>query len=184
MRRLLAVNLLVFVTFLIFSQTVPAGEILQLTDNDYDDESPQIHNGRVVWVGSDGNDDEIFYWDGSTVQQLTDNDYDDKYPHIHNDQVVWQGSDGDDDEIFYWDGLAVQQLTDNDYHDRYPQIHNDQVVWVGSAGKDNEIFYWDNRAAPVANAGADQKDVKENTEVILDGSASNDADGTIDEALI
>ncbi len=125
-----------------------AGEsIFQLTDNQYNDGMPQIHNGQVTWYGYDGNDDEIFLFDGSSVIQLTDNEYEDTNPQIHNGQVTWRGYgydiEGRDQEIFLFDGSSVIQLTDNEYEDRIPQIHNGQVTWTGYDGSDREIFLYD-----------------------------------------
>lgn len=48
-----------------------------------------IDNGNVVWAGEDGNDTEIFLYDGSEIRQLTDNDYDDVSPKICDGQIVW-----------------------------------------------------------------------------------------------
>ncbi|MDP7444058.1 MAG: hypothetical protein QGI87_06885, partial [Candidatus Bathyarchaeota archaeon] len=59
-------------------------EVIQLTDNDYDDTSPQIHDGQVTWHGSDGSDYEIYLYDGSSVTQLTNNEYTDYTPQIHD----------------------------------------------------------------------------------------------------
>ena len=122
-----------------FTGTAPP--FTQLTDNTRNDAYPQVHNGRIVWHGHDGNDYEIYYWDGTTVQPLTDNDYADGNPQIHNGQVVWTGSAGGaDTEIFFWDGSTIRQLTDNAYLDDTPRIHNGRVVWLGFDGNDNEIF--------------------------------------------
>ena len=128
---------------------VPDGwTVTQLTDNTYDEGSPEIHNGQVVWWGdpfnSDGTFDyqEIFLYDTSTgaTTQLTDNTYRDRHPQIYNGQVVWSGdqpnSDGTlllDSQIFLYDTStgATTQLTDNTYDDGWLEIHNGQVVWCG-----------------------------------------------------
>ncbi len=64
----------------------------------------QIHNGQVIWCGSDGDGHErqIFYWNSAdpTIYQLTDNTWDDKYPQIWNSQITWYSKvDGGDYEI-------------------------------------------------------------------------------------
>jgi hypothetical protein len=66
-------------------------EGLQLTNNDYDDSLPQVSGSSVVWYGYDGNDYEIFLYDGSTVRQLTDNDIWDFEPQVSGSNVVWWG---------------------------------------------------------------------------------------------
>lgn len=78
-----------------------AWKVTQLTDNDGDDQSPVISGSNVVWCGSDGNDLEIFFWEGSTIKQLTDNEFDDYCPAVSSSNVVWCGSDGRDTEVFF-----------------------------------------------------------------------------------
>jgi len=131
-----------------FGAAAPGGyTISQLTDNEYDDLFPQIDDGQVVWRGYDGNDYEIFLWDGTQTIQLTDNEYDDYWPQIDNGQVVWRGYDGNDCEIFLWDGTQTIQLTNNNYPDNGPQIDDGQVVWQrywsDHGFYDWEIFLWD-----------------------------------------
>ena len=73
-----------------------------LTNNDYDDYSPQINdNGYVVWQGWDGSDWEVFLYDGSGIIPLTKNTSNDRRPQINNNgYVVWDGYDDSDSEIF------------------------------------------------------------------------------------
>ncbi|MFQ6087312.1 MAG: hypothetical protein ACE5K0_00215, partial [Candidatus Methanofastidiosia archaeon] len=63
---------------------------------------------HVVWEGYDGSDDEIYYWDGTTVSKISthaDNVNNSDYnPQIAVDggvHVVWEGYDGSDWEIYY-----------------------------------------------------------------------------------
>jgi hypothetical protein len=75
------------------------------------DISPQINNrGEVVWQQYDGNDYEVFYWNGSVVTQITNNTGNDYAPRINdNGQIVWYGSDGTYYEIF-----IAQNINDSD----------------------------------------------------------------------
>ncbi|MFW9829146.1 MAG: TolB family protein [Candidatus Thorarchaeota archaeon] len=115
--------------------------LIQLTDNEEHEIFPQIHNGMVTWEGYDGNDYEIFLYDGITKMQLTDNGYQDYYPQIHNGMVTWCGDY--DSEIFLYDGTTKTQLTDNGEDDYDSQIHNGMVTWNGYDGNDYEIFLYD-----------------------------------------
>ena len=110
---------------LLFANSVGAAEytITQLTDNDSYENSPQIHNGQIVWSMFDGNDFEIFFYDGTQVVQITDNNYPDGAPQIHNGQIVWRGYDGNDDEVFLFNGTQTIQLTVNQYNVRHIKIH-------------------------------------------------------------
>ena len=74
--------------------------IVQLTNNLFDDKNPQTSGNKIVWQGSDGNDAEIFVYDGNDIIQLTNNDVDDTNPVIDGDSIAWQSDDGDDTEIF------------------------------------------------------------------------------------
>ena len=60
-----------------------------VTDNNTQDYWPHISGGNVAWQGYDGNDEEIFFWDGTTITQITNNDYDDTKPQISGTNVVW-----------------------------------------------------------------------------------------------
>ncbi len=119
--------------------------IKPITDNNYYNDAPSISNGQIAWHGYDGNDDEIFYYDGSQITQLTNNIYLDCYPIISNGQIVWFGNKGNDlnNEIFYYDGSQITQFTNNNYHDSCPNISNGQIVWQGYDGNDDEIFFYD-----------------------------------------
>ena len=76
--------------------------VTQITNNIYDNYSPQINDsGYIVWHGGDGSDDEIFVYDGTTIKQLTNNTYNDSYPQTNNNgDIAWQGFNGPDYEIF------------------------------------------------------------------------------------
>lgn len=113
-------------------------EIIQLTNNDYDDWIPQIDNGQVVWEGYDGQDFEIFLFNGNEIIQLTNNNYDDRRPQIDNGQVVWTTSNYD---VLLFNGTNTITLTDYGFD---PQIQNGQVVWEGlNADQHTKVFFFD-----------------------------------------
>ena len=117
--------------------------IYQLSNNNFIDESPQIWGNNVVWQGNDGNDYEIFFYDGTGTVQLTDNDTNDYLPQISGKNIVWQGHDGNDNEIFFYDDTNIIQLTNNDTNDHSAQISGKNIVWQGNDGNDDEIFFHD-----------------------------------------
>jgi hypothetical protein len=119
--------------------------ITQVTNNSYADETPQINaSGWVTWSGSDGTDNEIFLYNGTTVTQITHNSYDDFWPQINaNGWVAWYGYDGTDNEIFLYNGTTITQLTNNSANDWEPQINaSGWVTWDGYDGTDHEIFLY------------------------------------------
>ena len=117
--------------------------ITPITNNEYNDMNPYASDSYVVWQGFDGNDDEIFFYDGETVTQLTDNDVQDELPQVSGRNVAWLRGSGDHAEIFFYDGETTTQLTDNDYRDLAPQLSGSTVVWQRWRGLGpGEIYTW------------------------------------------
>jgi|GEM_PF-6820905 len=117
-----------------------------LTNNNTSDRNSQISGKNIAWIGNDGSDDEIYFYnheDGSVVQ-LTDNDTYDSNPYIDGNNVVWASSDGNDNEIFFYNGSETIQLTDNEVDDNNPQISNGNVAWLSYEGEPNYRYYSDN----------------------------------------
>jgi beta propeller repeat protein len=120
---------------------------------------PQISGNSVVWWSYDGNDSEIYFWDGSTTTQVTNNSTDDYAPQISGNNVVWHGYDGNDSEIYFWDGSTVTQVTNNSIYDYAPQISGNNVVWWSYDGNDYEIYFWDgSTVTQVTNNSIDDTD--------------------------
>ncbi|MHA2065268.1 MAG: hypothetical protein ACXABY_12905, partial [Candidatus Thorarchaeota archaeon] len=115
---------------------------VMLTNNSFNDYSPQIDAGQITWQGYDGSDWEVFLFDGASITQLTDNSFDDSSPQIDAGQVTWRGFDSLDNEIFFYNGTSTTQLTDNSFDDSSPQIDAGQVTWRGFDGSDDEIFFY------------------------------------------
>lgn len=132
--------------FLLFACDALAAEytITQLTNDNYSHYSPKIHNGQVVWDGSNGFGQEIFLYDGVKITQIS-NQPPSASSQIHNGQITWVGQEpgGNDGEIYFYDGAQIIRLTNNIYNDYAPQIHNGRVAWYGYDGHDYEIFLYD-----------------------------------------
>ena len=117
-------------------------QITQLTDNTYDDQNAKVSGGNAVWEGWDGNDWEIFFYDGC-VTQLTDNDYDDIFPEICGDRVAWVGdvaSGGQ--EIFLYDDSTVTQLTYGGSWNSSPHLSDVDVVWTGADATSSCVYQY------------------------------------------
>ena len=106
MRKLIIFHLILLVAV----QAAGAGQIIQITDNSYDDYNPLIHNGQVVWIGVGGECSKVFYWDGSSVRDITDGAkcYGSREPDIHNGQVVWRTTS--ERPFYYGDTLLLGRL--------------------------------------------------------------------------
>ena len=111
------------------------------------DSYPEVNaSGHVVWHGSDGNDTEIWYWDGSSTTNLSNHDgRTDRYARINaSGHVVWQAHDGTDYEIWHWDGSDITNLTGGAMYGREPRISdNGDAVWISSDPDDHELWRWD-----------------------------------------
>jgi hypothetical protein len=108
---------------------------------------PQVNaSGHVVWHGSDGNDSEVYYWDGSSKTNISNHDgHADTDPHINaSGHVVWVAHNDTDDEIWHWDGSGITDLTGSGTDAREARISdNGDVVWVSSDADDHELWRWD-----------------------------------------
>ena len=70
---------------------LPAQEpfVFQITNDQVEDIEPSVYQETVSWSRFDGNDYEIFFWDGDQITQITDNDYDDVGSDTYGGHVVW-----------------------------------------------------------------------------------------------
>jgi hypothetical protein len=84
--------------------------VRQLTDNRTDDTAPQVSGAalfphpasiNIVWHGFDGNDTEIFYYNGDRTRPLTNNSKDDLFPQISGFNVIWRSLNGGTSDISY-----------------------------------------------------------------------------------
>jgi cysteine-rich repeat protein len=106
---------------------------------------PEMDGARMVWVASDGNDDEIFVYDGASTVPVTDNGYDDAEPQVSGSYVAWTGYPDTlaEGEIFVSDGVATLQLTDDDLDDRSPRVSTGlagpSVAWIKDYGGENNV---------------------------------------------
>ncbi|MCG8405080.1 MAG: PEP-CTERM sorting domain-containing protein [Phycisphaerales bacterium] len=117
--------------------------------------SPRVSGSNVVWHGHDGNDLEIFMYDGSTTQQLTNNDYMDTAPTVSGSNVVWHGDhNGQDREIFLYDGSTTTRITNNNTNDVEAEISGSNIVWRNSTG--DRIFHYDGTTTTEISSGGGQ----------------------------
>ncbi len=126
---------------------------IQLTNNTFNESSPQIDDTYVVWVGQvTASNSEVFVfnykaWLNSTwgvtqpPRNISGNPFGDFAPQTFGPHVVWSGWDGFDEEIYIWDAIAgTRRLTNNTTADRAPRIHGQWVVWEQFDGNDYEIW--------------------------------------------
>jgi hypothetical protein len=147
-------SLLLTVSLLLTSLPISYAQnytIIQLTDNDISDFSPNINDnnqialsGGVLFGGAE--DGEVFFNDGSTTFQITDNSKQDSVVGINNNgDIIWIQSElnGVNAELFLFDGTSVSQLTNtgNDYIRNIDFNDNGFLVWEEYVKRDiNAVF--------------------------------------------
>jgi hypothetical protein len=129
--------------------------IIQITDNAYDDTAFDINdNGIVVWSGDYGSDHELFVYDGTGITQFTDNFNHDVTPRINNaGQIVWNRDDSVTWHYFLYDGVSTFQLSTTEYVSWGGDINDHgMVVWYGAdVYQDFKIFVYDGTTTVLSN---------------------------------
>jgi hypothetical protein len=104
-------------------------------------------NNNVVWGVSDGTDNEIYFYNGTTkvTTQITNNAVEDIDYQIDGNRVVWRQFDtvNSDYEIYLYDATpatpTITRLTNNDHNDYGPSIAGTSIAWNGY---DNPTGSW------------------------------------------
>lgn len=156
-------------------------DIIQLTDNASlvsDLNSSHMSDSYVVWEEYDGNDNEIFLYNGSATIQITDNDDYDTCPTVNeNGYVAWHGPGTTGEEIFLYNGSNILQLTNSndEFIERSPKINNQgHVVWVNSLFN---LFLYNGTTVTQLNRdgfGADEPDINDSGDVVWQEYDGND----------
>ncbi|PQP33281.1 hypothetical protein C6A36_00015 [Desulfobacteraceae bacterium SEEP-SAG10] len=109
---------------------------------------PSLHNGQIAYAAWDGNDYEIFYWNGTEIIQITDNLTNDYEAQLWNGTISYTGykDESAPSDIFYWDGTEIQNISDKagtceDSHLRESKIVHSAYGLSGEYGTD--IYIWD-----------------------------------------
>ena len=138
----LSFRILLPLLLLLASAPASLAQIVQITDNDVNDWTPDISGDHVVWVEGSHPSYDILLWDGATTTPLaTNGSY--SQPRISGDRVVWT------------EGVGVERLWDNGVLGTVPgsgsyvtsgDIDGSNVVWAESPDSDStkrEIYAWD-----------------------------------------
>jgi hypothetical protein len=108
----------------------------QLTTGDYRYvDSVRVQGDTAIWhaaEGMDGDDYDIYVYDGVSVLNLTANETNDVSPDLWGSRIAWLGYDeaAEDYEVFLYDGQSVVQLTDNDYWESAPDVSGEYIAWA------------------------------------------------------
>ena len=118
--------------------------VTPITNDSYNDGSPQINNnGQVVWMGG-GQIYQIYMYEEGSITNISNNAYSNYSPRINdNGQVVWM-TGYPDYEIYLYNGTRVNNISNNSYDNYDPQINNHgKVVWEVDDGSNYEIYLYD-----------------------------------------
>jgi len=90
------------------------GTEINISNNNFSDNSPVISGNRVVWYGNpSGAGNEIFMWDGSKVIQITNNTVNDDNPTINGNTIAWRRIENGVTSIYIKTGLDPEtKITD------------------------------------------------------------------------
>jgi len=122
------------------------GEVRQLTDNQYDDTSPDFDAEamQVVWQRLVDDRYQVVSYDveAEKESQLTYSRTNNMEPKVSKDGIVWQSWDGHDWEVMYFDGKYTDQLTDNQSQDVAPAISDGYVLWsvLGESEQEAKVY--------------------------------------------
>ncbi|MBZ0279112.1 MAG: hypothetical protein K8L97_00145 [Anaerolineae bacterium] len=95
---------------------------------------PDLSAEGMVWATHDGDNRDIFWYDGDTIHPITADDEDDSAPSLSGDEIVWSRSVDGETNIFHYQisTATLSQLTTTDYN-YTPTIEDGNVVWTGNA---------------------------------------------------
>ncbi|MCU0569438.1 MAG: T9SS type A sorting domain-containing protein [Oculatellaceae cyanobacterium Prado106] len=171
------------------------GRNQRLTNNNEFDTAPQVSGLNAVWSGVGGSDrgvdEEIFFFNGTTVTQLTTNGTLDLEPQISGNNVVWFGAGGSDggvdEEIFFFNGTTVTQLTTNNTGEFYPQVSGNNIVWLGiggsDGGTDTELFFFNGTTVTQLTSNSNDDGFPEISGSNITWSSVGGSDGGTDTEL-
>jgi hypothetical protein len=121
--------------------------VTNISNNAYDDFSPRVDKGRVVWFADDGGgDDDVFLWDDGVVTRLTDSVGDDQNPVIEGKLVAWVGDDtvNGDTDVFVFDGMTTTNISlATDDVGGALSISKKCVAWSENDGVDAEVYLYE-----------------------------------------
>ncbi|BBO85881.1 hypothetical protein DSCO28_64470 [Desulfosarcina ovata subsp. sediminis] len=109
---------------------------------------PTLSNGQIAYAKWDGNDYEIFLWDGQEITQITNNETDDYEPQIDNGQISWTGSNSISEpiDVFFWDGSATNNISNMPETNEDSHLQDGRIVYYGFDQAESymaDIFIWD-----------------------------------------
>ncbi len=146
----------------IFHYDIRTGQITRLTDNDFDDNEPQVSDRLVAWWSRETPRQQVYVYDlqnpGQGPQRISLASVNNFAPRVSGTNVVWAGHDGADLEIYLYDGTSTRQVTSDGRDDRKPQVDGNYVVWEDFDGTDYEVALYDIAAGTTQSLTSNSSD--------------------------
>jgi hypothetical protein len=174
--------------------------LIQITNNGFDDRNAAISGSKVVWEGVEDNVPpvttiDVYFWDGSfpiTPIPLTDNDTLDWRPDISNSTVVWVGWLDGQQGILRWDGsfpVVPSAVSVGIGGPFLPAISGSHVVWQQDPGLlgARDIYFWNGvETINVSNDGGSRDEYADisGSTVVWDGCWWDSYFGCLDDEEI
>jgi MYXO-CTERM domain-containing protein len=150
--------------------------VSNLSQNAVVDRSPNADNGgSVVWVTGSTPDQQVLFYNGTSVVPIASSTLAMNTPTISGSHVAWQGytgtaADGSQSEIFLYDGAATTQLTNDSVADFAPQVSGDNVVWWGGSFNNYQVFLYDGTVHQLSGGTLNQYPRIDGNNVVWQGS--------------
>ena len=111
----------------IYIKDLSTDAITRLTNNLFIEKQLVVHGNNAAWIGYDGNDYEIFLYDGSQVIQVTDNDSNDNRVRLYGDKLVWQNGATQDIKMYTISTGETEHITNGG---DAPDVSATHVAWL------------------------------------------------------
>lgn len=123
-----------------------SNEVLQLSDNSYDDDAPFYDqlSETVVWHRLINGRYQIVSYDLTTEKEtlITNTAENNMEPSRSGQYIVWQRWVSGNWEIMLYDGNEKKQLTSNMYHDLAPHVRGEYIIWnTMESGERQAVVY-------------------------------------------
>ena len=99
-----------------------------------------------MWVGSINSTDNIYFYNGTTIQQLTFSEKN-LSPSLSNGEAVWMGKDANNiNQVMHYKNGQISQLTFGSNPVDAPKIHNGIIVWREYTGIGYHVKVYDGQS--------------------------------------
>lgn len=113
---------------------------------------PSVYDGQVAYTAWEGNQTEVFYWDGGITTRVTNTQQNEGTASLWGDLIAWNRyyQDQKQGDIYYYEVSTqrTHQLTNTpELDETHTKVWNGQIVWdTYSDAYEYEVVHWDGSA--------------------------------------